>query len=89
MDIGKVIKITNWCSAEARRHLQPTGYDASRNKNQMGKIYTITDEDNVPKELTDALENGETIQTLSSIGMIDLDEPEFRCDVDYHIKGSK
>lgn len=55
----------------------------------MGKIYTITDEDNIPTELTEALENGETIQMLSAIGMIDLEEPEFRYGVDYHIKGSK
>ena len=46
----------------------------------------IVDEDNVPQELYDAFTNDKTIQLLTTIGWVDIDEPDFRCGNTYRVK---
>lgn len=52
------------------------------------KVFEISNEEIIPQELLQALEQGKTIQvdSQSIVGWIDLDEPEFRCGVTYRIK---
>ena len=43
--------------------------------------YFIEDENNIPSELL----NAENVEVFTAIGWIKLDEPEFRCGVEYKI----
>lgn len=48
--------------------------------------YTVTDENNVPAELTEALAAGKTLECEAAPGLwVPLDTPEFRCSVTYRI----
>lgn len=49
-------------------------------------IYEITDEDNVPEELTSAFNEGKMIQLETCIGWVTLDEPSFNVGLRYKIK---
>ena len=51
----------------------------------MNEFY-IKDENNIPQELIEAKNNGKTIQCLTVVGYVDIDEPEFRVGVNYKIK---
>lgn len=55
----------------------------------MGKYSTpieVIDEDNIPQELLDAREDGREIQVESAIGFITIDDPDFRCMLEYRYK---
>jgi len=48
-------------------------------------VYYISDEDNLPEGLTTAFKEGKTIQVGYCIGWITVDEPDFRCGLEYKV----
>ena len=49
-------------------------------------IYKIVDENNLPQELLDAVEAGAAVYCESCIGWIKIDEPDFRCGLEYKVE---
>lgn len=51
----------------------------------MKNTFEIKDEDNIPKELIEAIEAGKTIQVYTIVGWMDIEAPELICGVTYRI----
>ena len=51
----------------------------------MKKTFEIKDEDNLPKELTEAREAGKTLQVHTAVGWLDIEVPELLCGNTYRI----
>ncbi len=52
----------------------------------MSQTFTVIEEGNIPEWLQEAYQNGKTIQVLTSIGWISLEDVDFRNSLTYRVK---